>query len=124
MVRSGPCDSSIRGTRSRQPGGGGPCCSFVAVLDSGGPLLVGSAAGGGTYRMKALVAMIRKEFVHISRDRQLVAFVFGLPIVLVVLFGYALRLKVEHMVLAVCDLDRTFFSVSVKDQLRNDRQFE
>jgi drug efflux transport system permease protein len=74
--------------------------------------------------MKALVAMMRKEFVHISRDPQLVGFVLGLPILLTILFGYALRLKVEKMVLAVFDQDRTFFSVSVKDRLQNDGQFQ
>ena len=41
--------------------------------------------------MEALGAMIRKEFVHIGRDPQLIGFVLGLPILLLVLFGYALR---------------------------------
>ncbi len=73
--------------------------------------------------MKALGAMIRKEFVHISRDPQLVGFVLGLPVLLLILFGYALRLKVDHMVIAVLDQDKTFFSVTVKDQLVKDGQF-
>jgi len=42
--------------------------------------------------MRALKAMMRKEFLHISRDLQLVGFVLGLPVLLLVLFGYALRL--------------------------------
>lgn len=73
--------------------------------------------------MKALGAMIRKEFVHISRDRQLVVFVFGLPVLLLILFGYALRLKVDNMAVAVWDQDKTFFSVAVKDRLEKDGQF-
>jgi len=73
--------------------------------------------------MKALGAMIRKEFVHISRDRPLVGFVLGLPVLLLVLFGYALRLRVDHMVIAVCDQDRTFFSVSIKDRLQSGSDF-
>lgn len=73
--------------------------------------------------MKALRAMIRKEFVHISRDPQLMGFVLGLPVILLVLFGYALRLKVDNMAIAVCDQDRTFFSVQVKDRLQRDGQF-
>lgn len=74
--------------------------------------------------MKALGAMIRKEFVHISRDPQLIGFVLGLPVLLLILFGYALRLKVDHMVIAVLDRDKTFFSVTVKDQLERDDQFK
>ena len=73
--------------------------------------------------MKALWAMIRKEFVHISRDPQLIGFVLGLPVILLVLFGYALRLKVDNMAIAVCDQDHTFFSVQVKDRLQRDGQF-
>jgi len=73
--------------------------------------------------MKALGAMIRKEFVHISRDPQLIGLVLGLPVLLVVLFGYALRLKVDHMNVAVVDGDKTFFSVTVKDRLQSDGQF-
>jgi len=73
--------------------------------------------------MKALWAMIRKEFVHIRRDPQLIAFVLGLPVLLLMLFGYALRLKVDNMAIAVCDQDRTFFSLQVKDRLQRDGQF-
>jgi len=73
--------------------------------------------------MKALWAMIRKEFVHIIRDPQLIGFVLGLPVLLLVLFGYALRLRVDNMAIAVCDQDRTFFSVQVKDRLQRDGQF-
>lgn len=73
--------------------------------------------------MEALGAMIRKEFVHIARDPQLIGFVLGLPILLLVLFGYALGLQVERMPLAVCDLDQTFFSSQVQDRLRADHQF-
>jgi len=70
--------------------------------------------------MRALGAMIRKEFVHISRDPQLIGFVFGLPVLLLILFGYALRLRVDNMAVAVLDEDKTFFSVTVKDRLQRD----
>jgi len=74
--------------------------------------------------MRSLWAMIRKEFVHISRDPQLIGLVLGLPVLLVILFGYALRLKVDHMRVAVWDQDKTFFSVEVKDRLQKDGQFD
>src|SRR2546430_1372013 len=73
--------------------------------------------------MKALGAMMRKEFVHIRRDPTMVGFILGLPVLLLILFGYALRLKIDHMQVAVWDQDKTFFSVSVKDRLVNDGQF-
>lgn len=67
--------------------------------------------------MKSLKAMMRKEFIHISRDPQLIGFVLGLPILLLVLFGYALRLRVDNLTVAVWDQEHTFFSVAVKDRL-------
>jgi ABC-2 type transport system permease protein len=73
--------------------------------------------------MKALGAMMRKEFVHIRRDPTMVGFILGLPVLLLILFGYALRLKVDHMHVAVWDQEKTFFSVTVKDRLVNEGQF-
>jgi ABC-2 type transport system permease protein len=73
--------------------------------------------------MKALFAMMRKEFVHIRRDPQLVGFVLALPVLLLILFGYALRLKVEPMRVAVWDNDQAFFSAMIKDQLRDEGNF-
>jgi drug efflux transport system permease protein len=73
--------------------------------------------------MRSLWAMIRKEFLHIGRDPQLIGFVLGLPVLLLILFGYALRLKVDHMAVAVWDQEKSFFSVEVKDQLVKDGQF-
>src|SRR2546427_8841099 len=67
--------------------------------------------------MRSLRAMMRKEFLHIARDPQLIGFVLGLPILLLVLFGYALRLRVDNLAIAVWDQERTFFSVAVKDRL-------
>lgn len=64
--------------------------------------------------------MMRKEFVHIRRDPQLIGFVLGFPVILLILFGYALRLKVENLTVAVWDQDHTFFSVTVKDRLQQD----
>lgn len=73
--------------------------------------------------MKALVAMMRKEFVHIRRDPQLVGFVLALPVLLLILFGYALRLQVKPMRVAVFDADQAFFSAMIKDELQNQGGF-
>jgi ABC-2 type transport system permease protein len=64
--------------------------------------------------------MMRKEFLHIARDPQLIGFVLGLPILLLVLFGYALRLRVDNLVVAVWDQEPGFFSVTVKDRLQSE----
>jgi ABC-2 type transport system permease protein len=73
--------------------------------------------------MRSLRAMIRKEFIHLRRNPNVVAFTFGLPVTLVLLFGYALRLKVDQLPLAVWDQEQGFFSTTVTDRLRRGTQF-
>lgn len=70
--------------------------------------------------MRALWAMIRKEFTHIRRDPQLILFIVILPVLLMLLFGYALRLTVDHVSVAVWDQDQNFLTASLKDKLRQD----
>jgi ABC-2 type transport system permease protein len=69
--------------------------------------------------MRGFLAMVRKELAHVRRDRRLIGYVAGLPLILIVLFGSALHLKVDNLTAAVWDQDRTFFSLQVKDRLQS-----
>jgi len=51
----------------------------------------------------ALVGLLRKETYHILRDRRTLAVLIFLPIVQVILFGYAIRTDVKDVRLAVVD---------------------
>ena len=53
--------------------------------------------------MTALVGLIRKEVFHILRDRRTLVVIIALPIVQVILFGYAIRTDVDHVRLAIVD---------------------
>ena len=50
-----------------------------------------------------LLAFIRKEFYHVFRDRRTLLILFGLPIVQIVLFGFALSSEVKNIGIAVMD---------------------
>jgi ABC-2 type transport system permease protein len=71
-------------------------------------------------KMQALRAVIRKEFIHIRRDPRLIGYVVVLPVIILLLFGFALHLKVDNLRVAVCDQDKTFFSFEVKNRLQLD----
>ncbi|MBI2891444.1 MAG: ABC transporter permease [Nitrospirae bacterium] len=73
--------------------------------------------------MTPLRAVVWKEFLHIVRERRLLGFIFGAPVLLLVLFGYALRLKVENLPMAVLDLDKSIFSLQILDTLRSEGGF-
>ena len=53
--------------------------------------------------MTALIGLVRKEVFHILRDRRTLVVIIALPIVQVVLFGYAIRTDVDHVRLAIVD---------------------
>ena len=53
--------------------------------------------------MTALQGLLRKEFFHIRRDRRTAAVLIALPVVQVLLFGYAIRTDVDDVRLAIVD---------------------
>jgi len=53
--------------------------------------------------VRSLLGLLRKEVQHIRRDPRTLAVVLMLPVVQVVLFGFAIRTDVEHVRLAIVD---------------------
>jgi ABC-2 type transport system permease protein len=53
--------------------------------------------------VKALLALLRKETYHIRRDRRTLAVLILMPIVQVILFGFAIRTDVDRLRLAIVD---------------------
>jgi ABC-2 type transport system permease protein len=53
--------------------------------------------------MKQLFAFIRKEFYHVFRDRRTLLILFGLPVVQIILFGFALNNEVKNISITVLD---------------------
>ena len=67
---------------------------------------LGSARAAGIAprsRLNAFVGLLRKEVYHILRDRRTLFVIVFMPIVQVVLFGYAVRTDVNEVRLAVVD---------------------
>ena len=52
-------------------------------------------------------AITRKEFIQLVRDVRTLAVIVVLPVLLLVLYGYAINLDVKHLQTAVVDQDRT-----------------
>ena len=60
-----------------------------------------TASRGG--RSSALLGLLRKETYHILRDRRTLVVITLMPILQVIIFGYAIRTDVDHVRLAVVD---------------------
>lgn len=57
-----------------------------------------------------LKAIIRKEFYHLIRDYRSLYLAFAIPLILIILFGYALNLDVNNVETVVIDHDKTELS--------------
>ena len=66
--------------------------------------------------MKPLLGLLRKELYHIRRDRRTLAVIIALPILQVVLFGYAIRTDVDHVRLAIVDPAPDSSSIALRDR--------
>lgn len=66
--------------------------------------------------MNALIGLLRKEIYHILRDRRTLAVLILLPIVQVILFGYAIRTDVKDVRLAVVDPTPDAMTLSIRDR--------
>ncbi|HET8760192.1 MAG TPA: ABC transporter permease [Nitrospiria bacterium] len=56
---------------------------------------------------RRLLAISRKELIQLRRDTRSLLLAFLLPVLLLVLFGYAITFDVEHIATAVLDQDRS-----------------
>jgi len=67
--------------------------------------------------MKQLLVFIRKEFYHVFRDQRTLLIMFGLPIVQLVLFGFALSSEVKNIRLVVADYAKDVNSEKLIDKI-------
>lgn len=74
-------------------------------------------------RLGALRAFMRKEVRHILRDRQTLTILLLMPLVQVVLFGYALRSDVRDVRLAVVDPSPDFATLSLRSRFIGSGRF-
>ncbi len=73
--------------------------------------------------MTRLLAVARKEVIQLRRDRRSMIFAFVLPLVLLVIFGYAISWDVKNIAAAVLDDDNSSSSRELVDALRSSGYF-
>ncbi|WP_394826480.1 ABC transporter permease [Pendulispora albinea] len=77
--------------------------------------------GGGLRRVGA---MARKEWMHISRDPATLYFALAMPVILLVLFGYALSFELDHIRTSIVDHDHSRESRELVQRLFSGPTFE
>ncbi|MCL4552303.1 MAG: ABC transporter permease [Candidatus Marsarchaeota archaeon] len=71
-----------------------------------------SSSGSG----RRLAAITRKEFIQLARDRRTVALMVGMPLVLLIIFGYGIRLSVGNIVAELVGHDSPAVRVALGEQ--------
>lgn len=71
-----------------------------------------------------LLAMVRKEFTQMRRDSATLRLVLGIPVVQLLLFGFAIRTDVRDLPTTVFDMSRTQQSRAFVDRLMATGNFE
>lgn len=74
--------------------------------------------------MKQFLSFVKKEFHHIFRDRRTMIILLGMPVVQIVIFGFALTNEVRNSKIAVLDQAKDNASASVIAEIDNSRYFD
>src|SRR4030095_14722487 len=65
------------------------------------------AAGAGDVNAERLRSIFWKEFIQMRRDRTTLGLMLGVPVMQLLLFGFAIRQEVRNLPTMVFDLSRT-----------------
>lgn len=74
--------------------------------------------------MTRLLAIARKEALHVRRDRRSLIAALGLPVILILLYGFAVDFDLHHLPFAVVDQDRTPTSRRIVESVRSVHGFQ
>ena len=67
--------------------------------------------------MKQFLSFVRKEFFHIFRDRRTMLILLGMPIVQIILFGFAITTEVKNVRVAVLDPSNDVITRNIIDRM-------
>mgnify|MGYP000988033161 CR=1 FL=1 len=74
--------------------------------------------------MKQFLTFVKKEFYHVFRDSKTLLMLFGLPIVMITLFGFALTNEIKNSKIVVCDYSNDKSTKRIIDLLEASSNFE
>ena len=79
---------------------------------------------GQTFSMDRMVAVLVKEFIQLTRDRLTYALILGVPVVQMLLFGYAINTDPRHLPTALLVQENSVFARSVVSGIANSSYFD
>ncbi len=74
--------------------------------------------------MKQFFIFVRKEFYHVFRDRKTLLILFGLPIVQILLFGFALTNEIKNSRIVICDYSKDIATQRITNKITATESFD
>jgi ABC-2 type transport system permease protein len=87
------------------------------------PASAGATAKGETFSLDRMVAVLVKEFIQLTRDRITYALILAVPVIQMLLFGYAINTDPRHLPTAVLVQENSVFARSVLSGIENTSYF-
>ncbi|MBL7994727.1 ABC transporter permease [bacterium] len=73
--------------------------------------------------MKSFRGFIIKEFYHIFRDKRTMLILFGMPVIQLVLFGFAIRNEITDAKISIVDHSNDYITLEIKQKLLSSGYF-
>lgn len=77
-----------------------------------------------SFNWRRFCAMVKKEFIQMRRDRVTFGMMVGIPLLQLIIFGYAINSDPKHLPTAVYSADNSVFSRTIVWGLRNSSYFD
>lgn len=74
--------------------------------------------------MKQFITFVRKEFAHVLRDRKTLLILFGMPVMQILIFGFALTNEVKNSKIVVVDQSKDAATQELITRIEASRYFE
>jgi len=74
--------------------------------------------------MKQFITFVKKEFAHVLRDRKTLLILFGLPVVQIMIFGFALTNEVKNSKIIIVDYARDIASQQITAKTGASKYFD
>ena len=74
-------------------------------------------------RMKQFLSFVNKEFMHIWRDKRTMLVVIGLPIIQMILFGFAISTEIKNVRFGVFNPTKDGVTLKLEENFKNNHYF-
>ena len=71
-----------------------------------------------------LLAVMTKEFIQMRRDKTTIGMIVGIPLIQLILFGFAINMNPRHLPTAVVGVDQSVFTRRILTSMENSTYFQ